>query len=65
MLTVLARLTFWKKTKNKKSYFRGSVALHALEHSRTDQINATLAKSDQSITGFISQQNTRLHSLIQ
>jgi hypothetical protein len=27
-----------KKRKIKKSYFRGSVALHTLQHSRTDQI---------------------------
>jgi hypothetical protein len=40
MLTVLARLTLRKekKKKNLLSYFRGSVELHTLKHSRTDQI---------------------------
>jgi hypothetical protein len=32
MLAMLTRLTL-QKTKNKKSYFRGSVVLHTVEHA--------------------------------
>jgi hypothetical protein len=43
MLTVLPWLTLLK-TKNKKSYFCGSVVLHTLEHSRTDQIKCIISQ---------------------
>jgi hypothetical protein len=45
MLTVLVRLTL-RKTKNKKivSYFRGSVVLITLEHSRSDQIKRLVSR---------------------
>jgi hypothetical protein len=38
--------TLKKENKKKKnvSYFRGSVVLHALEHSRTDQIKYTVSQ---------------------
>jgi hypothetical protein len=40
---MLDRLTL-RKTKNMKSYFRGSVVLHTLEHSRTDQIKCIVSQ---------------------
>jgi hypothetical protein len=43
VLAMLARLTL-KKTKNKKSNFRGSVVLHVLEHSRADQIKCIVSQ---------------------
>jgi hypothetical protein len=38
VLAVLALLTLQIKNKRPLFYFCGSVVLHALEHSRTDQI---------------------------
>jgi hypothetical protein len=40
---VLARLTF-RKAKNKKPYFRGSVVLHALQQNKTDMIKCVVTQ---------------------
>jgi hypothetical protein len=42
MLAVLARLTL-RKTKNKRSYFRGSLVRHTLEHGKSIRSNASIA----------------------
>jgi hypothetical protein len=43
MLIMLAQLTLGK-IKSLLSYFRGSVVLHTLEHSRTDQIKCIVSQ---------------------
>jgi hypothetical protein len=50
MLTVLARLTLKKcEIKSLLSYFRGSVVLHTLQNSRTDQMKCTVNQPGQPI----------------
>jgi hypothetical protein len=68
---VLARLTLWK-TKNNKTYFRGSVVLRTMEHSRTDQIkcssqpNTGVLASSFSLTAAIClrRRNQKRHDIV-
>jgi hypothetical protein len=58
MLTVLAQLTHWI-IRNKKSCVHGSLVLHTLEHSRTDQIICII--SQPSIHGECKLANSAFH----
>jgi hypothetical protein len=42
-----------QKIKSFLSYFRGSVVLHTLQHSRTDKINASSASYSQLVDAYV------------